>query len=121
MANPNIVQVLSIYANTGVQAVTTTATAIVSNSENSGKVYKLNGIIVSNVDASNSATLTVDLYRGTTPYRLIKGVTINVGTSYTPIDKTLSIYLLEGDSIRLTASANSRLEALASWEEISDV
>jgi len=121
MANPNIVQVVSIYGNTGVQAVTTSATAIIINSESSNKIYKVNGIMVSNVDASNSATLTVDLYRGSTAYRLIKGVTVNPGTSYTPIDKTLSIYLLEGDSIRLTASANSRLEALASWEEISDV
>jgi hypothetical protein len=119
MANPNIVQVTQIYGNTAVQAVTTSATAIVTNNSGSGKVFKVNGIIVSNVDSSNSATLTVDLYRSATPYRLINSVTININTSYTPVDKTLSMYLLEGDSIRLTANANSRLEAIATWEEIN--
>lgn len=119
MANPNIVQVTNIYGNTAVQTVTTSATAIITNSAASGKIYKVNGIIVSNVDGSNSATLTVDLYRSSTPYRLINSVTIGINTAYTPIDKTLSLYLLEGDSIRLTANANSRLEAVATWEEIS--
>lgn len=119
MANPNIVQVTNIYGNTSVQTVTTSATAIITNSAASGKVYKVNGIIVSNVDGSNSATLTVDLYRSSTPYRLINNVTIGINTAYTPIDKTLSLYLMEGDEIRLTANANSRLEAVATWEEIS--
>ena len=119
MANPNIVNVTTIYGNTAVQQVTTSATAIVTNSAASGKIYKLNGIIVANVDATNTATLTVDLYRGSTAYRLINNVAISINTSYTPIDKTLSLYLLEGDSIRLTANANSRLEATATWEEIN--
>lgn len=119
MANPNIVQVANIYGNTAVQAVTTSATAIITNSAASGKIYKVNGITVSNVDATNSATLTVDLYRSSTPYRLINNIPITINTAYTPIDKTLSLYLLEGDSIRLTANANSRLEAVATWEEIS--
>lgn len=119
MANPNIVQVQNIYGNTAVQQVTTSATAIITNSASSGKVYKVNGIIVSNVDGTNTATLTVDLYRGSTAYRMINNVPVSINTAYTPIDKTLSLYLLEGDSIRLTANANSRLEAIATWEEIS--
>lgn len=119
MANPNIVNVTTIYGNTAVQLITTSPTAIVTNSAASGKVYKINAIVVSNVDASNSATLTVDLYRGSTAYRLINNLTIAINSAYTPIDKSLCLYLLEGDSIRLTASANSRLEAVATWEEIS--
>lgn len=119
MANPNIVQVTNIYGNTAVQTVTTSPTAIITNSAASGKIYKVNGITVANVDATNSATITVDLYRSSTPYRLIANLAVAVNTAYTPIDKTLSLYLLEGDSIRLTANANSRLEAVATWEEIS--
>lgn len=119
MANPNIVNVTTIYGNTAVQLVTTSATAIVTNSAASGKIYKINAIVVSNVDASNSASLTVDLYRSGTAYRMITNLSIAVNTAYTPIDKSLCLYLLEGDSIRLTASANSRLEAVATWEEIS--
>lgn len=119
MANPNIVQVANIYGNTAIQNVTTVATAIVENTASSGKVYKINGIIVSNIDSTNSATLTVDLYRSTNSYKIINSVTVNINTSYTPIDRTLSLYLLEGDAIRLSANANSRLQAVATWEEIS--
>jgi hypothetical protein len=119
MSNPNIVNVTTIYGNTGVQLVTTTPTAIVTNSSSSNKVYKVNCLIVSNVDATNIATLTVDLFRSSVAYTIINGVSIGVNTSFTPIDKTLSLYLLEGDVIRLTANANSRLQAVCSWEEIN--
>ena len=119
MANPNIVNVTTINGNTAVQQVTTSATAIVSNAAASGKIYKINAIVVSNVDAANAALLTVDLYRSSTAYRLIYNLSIGINTAYTPIDKSLCLYLLEGDSIRLTASVNSRLEAVATWEEIS--
>jgi len=119
MAAPNIVNVSNIIGNTAVQSVTTSATAIVENSAASGKVYKLNCIVVSNIDASNVATITVDLYRSSTAYNLVTSVPVAVNTSFTPIDKSLSLYLLEGDTIRLTANANSRLQAVCSWEEIA--
>jgi hypothetical protein len=119
MSAPNIVNVTAIVGNTAVQSVTTSATAIVTNSSSSGKVYKLNCIVVSNIDSSNSATITVDLYRSSTAYNLVTNVIVATNTSFTPIDKSLSLYLLEGDSIRLTANANSRLQAVCSWEEIA--
>lgn len=119
MSAPNIVLVSNIIGNTGVQAVTTSATSIVTNSTSSGKVYKLNCLIVSNIDSSNSATLTVDLYRNSTSYPIINQVVVPINSSFTPIDKGLCLYLLEGDTIRLTANANSRLTAVCSWEEIS--
>lgn len=119
MANPNIVNVSAIYGNTGVQAVSNVATAIVTNSAASGKIYKINNLVVTNTDTANVATITVDLYRSTTAYKMASNVSINASTTYTPIDKTLSLYLLEGDAIRLTANANSMLTAVCSWEEIN--
>lgn len=119
MANPNIVNVTVINGNTAVANVTTVATAIVTNSAASNKVYKINGIIVANIDGTNAATLTVDLFRSSVATQIISNISIAINTAYTPIDKTLSLYLLEGDSIRLTANANSRLQAIATWEEIS--
>ena len=94
MSAPNIVNVTSIVGNTAVQSVTTSATAIVTNSSSSGKVYKLNCIVVSNIDSSNTATITVDLYRSSTAYNLITNVNVATNTSFTPIDKSLSLYLL---------------------------
>ena len=119
MANPNIVNVTTIYGNSNVANVTTSPTAIVTNSAASGKVYKLNGIVITNIDAANVATITVDLYRSSVAYKMASNVSINASTTYTPIDKTLSLYLLEGDAIRVTANANSMLQAVATWEEIN--
>jgi hypothetical protein len=119
MANPNIVAVTTINGNTTVQSVTTAATAIVTNESSSGKVYKINCLIVSNVDGVNASDITVDLYRNTTAYKIVNTVSVLADTSFTAIDKTLSLYLLEGDSLRLTAGNNSRLQAVCSFEEIS--
>ena len=49
MANPNIVAVTTINGNTTVQSITTAATAIVENGSGSGKVYKINCLIIANV------------------------------------------------------------------------
>lgn len=119
MANPNIVNVTDIYGNTAVANVTTSATAIVTNSAASGKIYKVNMLVVANIDSTNSANLTVDLYRSSVATNIISNVAVAINTAYTPLDKTLSLYLLEGDSLRLTANANSRLQAVCSWEEIN--
>ena len=117
MAAPNIVNVATITGKTAVQAVGTSATAIVTNSASSGKVFKVNALLVSNVDGTNNADITVDLYRSSTAYHLAKTVVV-------PADATLdvlakAIYLEEGDALRLTANAASDLEAVCSYEEIS--
>ena len=119
MAAPNIVGVTTITGKTAVQAVTTSATAIVSNSAASGKVFKVNSLIVANVDGTNAADITVDVYRSTTPYRLANTISVPADASLVVISKESGIYLEEGDSIRCTASANSDLEAVCSYEEIS--
>jgi hypothetical protein len=117
MAAPNIVNVTTITGKTAVLAVTTSATAIVTNSGSSGKVFKVNALYVSNIDGVNSADVNVDLYRSTTAYHIAKTVSVPADATLDIISK--SIYLEEGDSLRLTASANSDLEAVCSYEEIS--
>ena len=119
MANPNIVSVAGIYANTQVQNSTTAATTIVWNNAASGKVMKINTLFIANIDGVNAADVTIDLYRGSVAYKIINTVTVAADTSFTAIDKTLSLYLLEGDQLRLTASVNSRLTAVCSFEEIN--
>ena len=120
MAAPNIVNVATITGKTAVQAVGTSATAIVTNSAASGKVYKINALIISNVDGTAAADITVDLSRSSTAYHIVKTVAVDADSSFTAIDKDLAIYLEEGDSIRVTASANGDLQALCSYEIIDD-
>jgi hypothetical protein len=117
MTAPNIVGVTTITGKTAVLAVTTSATAIVTNSSASGKVFKVNSLYVSNVDGTNNADVNVDLYRSSTAYHIAKTVNVPADATLDIISK--SIYLEEGDSLRLTANANSDLEAVCSYEEIS--
>jgi hypothetical protein len=117
MAAPNIVNVATITGKTAVQAVGTSATAIVSNSGGSGKVFKVNALYVSNVDGSAAADITVDLFRSSTAYPIASTISV-------PADATLdimskAIYLEEGDTLRCTASASGDLVAVCSYEEIS--
>lgn len=119
MAAPNVVGVSTITAKTGVQAVTTSATAIVSNGASSGKVMKINSLTVANVDGTNSADITVDVYRSSTAYHIAKTIAVPADSTLVVISKDTAIYLEEGDTLRCTASANSDLEAICSYEEIS--
>jgi hypothetical protein len=117
MAAPNIVGVTTITGKTAVMAVTTSATAIVTNSAASGKVFKVNALYVSNVDGTNVADINVDIFRSSTAYHIGKTISVPADATLDVINK--SFYLEEGDALRLTASANSDLEAVCSYEEIS--
>ena len=117
MAAPNIVNVVTITGKTAVQAITTSATAIVTNAADSGKVFKVNALYVSNVDGTSAADINVDIFRSSTAYHIAKTVSVPADATLDIISK--SIYLEEGDSLRLTANANSDLEAVCSYEEIS--
>lgn len=117
MAAPNIVGVSLITGKTAVQAVTTTPTAIVSNGATSNMVFKVNALYVANVDGVSAADITVSIVRGATTTRIASTVSVPADATLDIISK--SIYLEEGDSLRLTASANGDLEAVCSYEEIS--
>ena len=116
MAAPNIVNVTTITGKTAVQAVTTSATAIVSNSAASGKVSKINALYVSNIDGVNNASVTVDLFRSSVAYHIGKTIVVPADATLDVISKP--IYLEEGDSLRLATGADSDLEAVCSYEEI---
>ena len=117
MANPNIVGVTTITGKTAVLAATTVATAIVANPAASGKVFKINALYVSNVDGVGSADISIDLFRSSTAYRISSAIEVIGNTTIDVISK--SIYLEEGDSLRLTASVDGDLEAVCSYEELS--
>lgn len=119
MANPNIFNVSGIYGKTAMQAVTTSATAIVTNNTSSGKIFKINSIIVANINGTVTADVTVDIFRASTAYALASTVTVPADATLVVLSKDTLLYLEEGDSLRLTASANSSLNAICSYEEIS--
>jgi hypothetical protein len=117
MAAPNIVAVTTITGKTAVLAVTASPTAIVTNSGSSGKVLKVNALYVANVDGASNFTLNADVFRANVAYRLAHLLVVPAGATLDVISK--SIYLEEGDSLRLTGSTTLKLEGIASYEEIS--
>ena len=124
MANPNIVNVTDIRGKTAVTNLTTTnATLVVENVASSGKVFKINSLIVSNVDGANAADITVSLYSedniGGTATQIVSTVSVPADASLVVIDKSTSIYLEEDKSIGATASAANDLKVVCSYEEIS--
>ena len=119
MAAPNIASLTTITGKTATQAVGTTAAAIVSNTSSSGKVFKVNTLIISNVDGTNNADITVVHRSGSTDRHLAKTITVPADATLVVISKETGIYLEENCSIRLSASAASDLEAVCSYEEIS--
>lgn len=116
MATPNLLDLTTITPKTAVQSVTTTATAIVTNSSASNKVLKVSALYVSNVDGTNNEEVTVDVFRDSVAYHIAKTIVVPADATLDVINK--SIYLEEGDILRLTAGNDSRLQAVCSYEEI---
>jgi hypothetical protein len=123
LANPNIVNVTNIIGNSLSVAVGATATQLASNAAASGKVFKINSIVVANVDGSSAADVTVEIYSqddlGGTALAIVSTISVPADASLIVTDKTTSFYLLEDQSIGATASAAGDLVATISFEEIN--
>lgn len=120
MTNPNIVNVTTIKGKTDVLDVGTSASTITSNSSSSGQVYKIGSLIVSNIDGTNDADITVDLFRNSTSYKIANTIRVPADSTLVLISKDNPIYLEEGDSIRCTGSTSGDLQAICSYEIIQD-
>jgi len=125
MANPNIVNVTTIYGNSSQTSLTTTSvTSMVSNAASSGKVYKINSIVVANVDGTSAADITINIYSNATAgsgtaYAIASTISVPADSTLIVTDKTTSFYLLENQSIGAIAGTASDLVVTASWEEIN--
>ena len=123
MANPNIVNVTDIRGKTATLALTTTAQTLLSNAASSGKVFKINTIIVANIDGTSDQDVTVNYYPeddiGGTGVAIVSTVTVPADATLVVLDKNSSIYLEEDRSIGALAGDDSDLVAIISYEEIS--
>lgn len=123
MANPNIVNVTSIYGSTNYLIPSTTAaTTWTALTPASGTVNKIDNIVASNVTAS-AATVTVAINSAAagagTNYRLIYQVTVPINAAIVIVDKSTAFYLGEAQSIVVTVGTASAIELTASYEAIT--
>lgn len=123
MANPNIVSVASIYGKTVYDTdVATSAASLVSNAASSGKILKINSLIIANIDGASSADITVTLRNtsATLLSTLANTVAVPADATLIVISKDTSIYLEENMALYVQSSAAGDLSATCSYEEISE-
>lgn len=121
MAAPNLVNVSTITAKSVQAALTTTLTTeILANSAASGKVFKIESVIVANIDGSNSADASVFITKsGGSPIAIASTIAVPADSTLVVVDKNTALYLEEGDNIEAGASANSDLTITINYEELS--
>jgi hypothetical protein len=131
MANPNIVNVTTIYGTTTYFTPTgTTAVVLLANAASSGKVFKINQIVAANVNGSAAVEATVSIYTngavaqgsapaGGTAFPVVSTVSVPADASLIVVDKTTAIYLQEGTSISVTSGTASGITYSISYEDIS--
>ena len=129
MANPNIVSVTSIYGGNAGWNLSSTLTATLLTVD-ADKIVKINSIICSNVDGTNSATLNlyvdgmgsgasgVTTTGADATVYLAKTISIPADATLVVIDSP--IYLMENDILKGGASAASDLDLFVSFEIIDD-
>lgn len=123
MANPNIVNVTSIYGNTSYLIPSTTgATTWTALTPAVGTVNKVNNIVASNVTGS-AVAVTVSINSATggggTAYRIAYQISVPANSSLIIVDKTTAIYVGEGQSIVATVGTANAIELTASYEALT--
>ena len=123
MANPNIVNVTSIYGNTSyLIPSTTSATTWTALTPATSTVNKIDNIVAANV-TSSVATVTVAINSAAagagTNYRLVYQVPVPINASIVIADKSTAFYLGEAQSIVVTVGTASAIELTASYEAIT--
>ena len=121
MAAPNLVNVSTITAKSYQEALTTTLTnEIIANASSSGKVFKVNNIIVANIDGSSAVDVSVFITKsGGSPIAIASTISVPADATLVVIDKNSALYLEEGDNIEAGASANSDAVITINYEELS--
>ncbi len=131
MANPNIVNVSTIYGQTTYYTPSgTSAVVLLANAAASGTVMKINQIVAANVNGTAAADCTVAIYTngsvaqgsapaGGTAYPVASTISVPADATLIVVDKTTAIYLQEGTSISVTSGTANALTFSVSYELIS--
>jgi len=125
MANPNIVSVANIKGKTeGKSLANSTETNLLTGA--SSVITKVNCVYVSNTDVTQAVSVTLSFEDvpetgSSTTYNLASTVSVPANSTLVVISKNESIYLEEGDILKVTSGhASGKLDVVVSYEEISE-
>ena len=120
MATPHLINVDTITPSVVDGAVTTSRVAVLDVTAE--YCAKVNSVIIANIDGTNAAdiTLEVSIDYGSTYFAIAKTISVPADSSLSLIGKDNGFYLDETDLLAVTASANSDLTYLVSYELMKD-
>jgi hypothetical protein len=124
MANPNIVNVTSILGETVIGTLSSTLSVLLSNPASSGKVLKINTVLISNVNgtAAQETTLRISTEAGgtsTNARAIASTISVPADSTLAAVSKDTSFYLLEDKSIIGNVNTADQCEFIVSYEVIS--
>lgn len=120
MANPNIVNVTSIYGKNSFANLGTSTYGNKLLETPANTVIKINSILISNVDTAAAADVSVFIQNGDDPEAYIaRTISVPADSTLVVLDKGTGIYLTEFQQLFAFASAAGDLAAFVSYEEIS--
>ena len=122
MAAPNLVNVATITAKSKQAALDTTLTTeILANASSSNKVFKINNIIVANIDGSSAVDVSVFITKsGGSPIAIASTVSVPADATLVVVDKNTALYLEEGDNLEAGAGAASDATITVNYEILND-
>lgn len=124
MTAPNIQNASAVYLKTATVDLTTTGeTSVLSNAASSGKLLKVDSIIVANTDTSTAYPITITYHSAAalagTSTVIASTISIPANSSLVVIDRTTAVYLEEDRSLGATAGTGNKLKVVATYEDIS--
>ena len=131
MAAPNILSLTTgLGKTTYLTPSGTTSVVLLQNAASSGKVFKINSLVVANVDGAVAVDCTVAYYTnggvaqgsapsGGTAVAIASTISVPADASLIVIDKTTQIYLEEDRSLVVTSGIANDLTFTVSYEELS--
>lgn len=119
MAAPNIISVSTIKLKSNAGALSTTTSDLLENPASSGKVIRIAAMYITNIDGATTANATIGFYNGTNTYKLGHLVSVPAQATLVFTTKESPVNLEETHKITGSASANSKLDYVISYEEIS--
>jgi hypothetical protein len=124
MAAPNVVNVATITAKTTYSTPSSnTANVLLANDASSGKVFKINMIMATNIDGTDAVDTTVaintDAAGSGNSFPIASTISVPADAALIVIDKSTAFYLEEDKSIVVTSGISDKITYTVSYEEIS--
>ena len=108
--------VTSITPDQSYGSMSTGTSTLISNTSSS-QFYKINSIIVSNVDGTNDVDINVwVLENGSTSYYIAKTVTVPADSTLIVLTKDTPLYLQDTSSLQCSASSTGDAQIIVQYD-----